>query len=89
MNYAVTIYVDAAGDQVSASQTDQAGRRGAKGLARRTHRGNLVVSAGTWYPSQMAYRPFQHAVEAAAKAASLADLAARAAARAAQAEQAR
>jgi len=78
MNYAVTIYVDATGNQVPASKTDQAGRRGAKGLARRTHRGSLVVSAGTWYPSQMAYRPFRHAVQVAAKAAARADMAARA-----------
>jgi len=69
MNFQVTVFIDAAGNQVPASQTDQAGRRGAKKLTRRTYRGRIVMSAGTWYPSQMAYRPFMRALLAAHAAA--------------------
>lgn len=61
MTYAATIYVDAAGRQYGASQTDQR----YTSAASRTVMGRPVACAGTWYGIQMGYRPFRAAVEAA------------------------
>lgn len=65
MTFAATIYVDAAGRIYGASHTDQRYTKS----ARRTVHGRPVVSAGTWYGSQMSYRPYRQAVAAAKKAA--------------------
>jgi hypothetical protein len=63
MTYAVKIYVSASGNIYSARDTDQRGTN----AEQRTVGGMPVVYAGTWYGSQMSYRPFKAACEAAAK----------------------
>jgi len=64
MTYHVAIYVDSYGRTYGAAETDQAGYRTVNG---RTVNGRPVVYAGQWYGSQMSYRPFETAVQAAAK----------------------
>lgn len=61
MSYAATIYVDAAGQQYGARDTDQRGTR----AIHRTVDGRPVACAGTWYGCQMDYRPFKAAITAA------------------------
>lgn len=58
MSYAVHIYVDAAGNTYSASQTDQHHTQSTE----RTVRGNVVAYAGKWFGSQMSYRPYRDAI---------------------------
>ena len=64
MAYSVHIYVDKNGDWFGASQTDQCHNRNKQN---RTRHGEPVESAGYWYGSQMSYRPFQLAINLAAK----------------------
>lgn len=63
MTFAANIYVDANKNIYGASDTDQ---RHTKATTRTVH-GRPVAYAGTWFGSQMSYRPFRLAVELAAQ----------------------
>lgn len=58
MTYPVTVYVDATGNVYGACDTDQKYTQ----KVFRTVNGKYVEYAGTWYASQMSYKPFQKAV---------------------------
>lgn len=73
MSYPVKIFVDAAGHTYAARQCDQRRSRTAGmplSLYRTVH-GRVVIYAGTWYPSQMSYRPYLAAVAHAQHAATI------------------
>lgn len=69
--FPASIYVDSNGRIYGASDTDQHHTR----ATTRTVGGRPVVPAGTWYGSQMSYRPFRAAVADAAKIAREIDVA--------------
>ena len=62
MTFPATIYVESNGTTHGASDTDQRGTRETV----RTVNGRPVALAGTWYGSQMSYRPYLAAVQVAA-----------------------
>jgi hypothetical protein len=72
MTYPVTIYVDASGRIYGAKDTDQAYTSAP--TSTRTVNGRHVEWIGTWYGSQMSYRPFKDSVQSASKRAELRDL---------------
>ena len=63
MTFAASIYVSASGTVYGASRTDQAYTRTPADA--RTVNGHPVAYAGTWYGSQMSYRPYADACRAA------------------------
>ena len=71
MSFPATIWVDSAGRVYGASDTDQRYTR----ARARTVDGRRVECAGTWYGSQMSYRPYRRAVARAAALAAQCDTA--------------
>lgn len=63
MTFPATVYVTADGNVYGASETDQAYTRASE----RTVAGRLAVCAGTWFGSQMSYRPYRAAIKRAAE----------------------
>lgn len=61
MTFPAQIYVDSAGRIYGAAKTDQRHTS----AANRTVNGRTVIYAGSWYGSQMSYRPFRKSVDAA------------------------
>jgi hypothetical protein len=72
MTYPVTVYVDASGRIYGAKDTDQAYTSAPTNM--RTVNGRPVEWIGTWYGSQMPYRPFRESVQSASKRAASREL---------------